>query len=222
MPERFPVVPNAEAIRRALGEFQIAVSEQQVAQIQQYMRMLLTWNDKINLTAIRDPSEMLYRHFCESMYAVQAMPLRNGRLADIGSGAGFPGLPIKILAPEIELSLVESNAKKATFLAEVTREMGLSNTRVLVSRYEELDEELAPLDVVCCRALGEFPKFLSWARSKRLSSRQVAVWIGGRDLEEVMAIEGWTWREPIAIPHSLRRYVLVGQPRSANEDAETR
>jgi len=220
MPERFPVVPNAEAIRRALGEFQIAVSEQQVAQIQQYMRMLLTWNDKINLTAIRDPSEMLYRHFCESMYAVQAMPLRNGRLADIGSGAGFPGFPIKILAPEIELSLVESNAKKATFLAEVTREVGLSNTRVLVSRYEELDEELAPLDVVCCRALGEFPKFLSWARSKRLSSRQVAVWIGGRDLEEVMAIEGWTWREPIAIPHSLRRYVLVGQPGSASETAE--
>src|SRR5262249_21828594 len=139
--------------------------------IQQYVRLLLLWNDKINLTAIRDPIEILYRHFCESMFAVGAVPIRNGRLADIGSGGGFPGLPLKILAPELEVFLVESNAKKATFLAEVTREIGLTNTRVLVSRYEELAEELVPLDWVCSRALGEFATFLNWAASPQIAAR---------------------------------------------------
>src|SRR5271155_4420811 len=114
-----PVVLSAETIRRALGEFQLDVNEQQVIYIQQYMKLLLAWNDKINLTAIRDPLEILHRHFCESMFGAVAVPVEFGRLADIGSGAGFPGIPMKILRPELELILVESNIKKGTFLAEV-------------------------------------------------------------------------------------------------------
>ena len=126
------------------------------------MKLLLAWNDKVNLTAIRDPLEILYRHFCECMYAATAVPFQNGRLADIGSGGGFPGLPLKILVPELEVFLVESNVKKATFLAEVVRNLELTNTRVLVSRYEELSEEIAPLDFVCSRALGGI-RDLSWS-----------------------------------------------------------
>src|SRR5271168_3939333 len=163
-----PVVLSAETIRRALGEFQLSASDQQIVYIQQYMKILLKWNDKVNLTAIRDPLEILYRHFCESMYAAVAAPLESGRLADVGSGGGFPGLPLKILRPELELFLVESNVKKATFLAEVVRDLGLNGARVLVSRYEELGEELTPLDTVCSRALGEFAPFLEWAGSERI------------------------------------------------------
>lgn len=202
--------PSVDVIRRALGEFQITVSELQVAQIRQYMSTLLTWNEKVNLTAIRDPLEILYRHFCESMYAAVAVPLESGRLADVGSGGGFPGLPLKILRPELELFLVESNVKKATFLAEVVRDLGLNGARVLVSRYEELGEELTPLDTVCSRALGEFVPFLEWAGSERIAARQVILWIGGRDLDEVLKISGWEWREPTPVPQSLRRFVLVG------------
>ncbi len=118
--------PLSEAtIRHALGEFQITVNEQQVFQIQQYIKTLRHWNEKLNLTAIREPLEILYRHFCESMFAAGAIPVENGRLADIGSGPGFPGLPMKILKPEIELFLVESNIKKGTFLAEIIRELEL-------------------------------------------------------------------------------------------------
>src|SRR5215475_325770 len=208
--------PTANTIHRAMGKFQISVSDQQTTQIQRYMEMLLAWNEKINLTAIRDPVEILYRHFCESMYAAQMVPFQNGRLADIGSGAGFPGLPIKILAPEVEVFVVESNAKKGTFLAEVVRELGLTNVRVLISRYEELGEELAPLDFVCSRAVGEFPAFLQWASSERLNANEVALWIGGRDLEEVKVLQGWSWRQAIPIPHSLQRYVLVGSHESSD------
>lgn len=202
---------SEETIRRALNEFQVTLSEQQVIYIQQYIRILRHWNEKLNLTAIRDPLEILYRHFCESMFAAVAVPVESGRLADIGSGPGFPGIPLKILRPELELSLVESNIKKGTFLAEVIRELGLANARVLINRYEELGEELAPMDFVCSRALGEFGTFLEWAASDRVAASRVILWVGGRDLDEIRKSDRWEWQEPIPVPQSLRRYLLVGQ-----------
>src|SRR5271154_1669962 len=202
-----------EVIRRALKEFGVEVSGEQVQLIQQYMRILQHWNEKLNLTAIREPLEILHRHFCESMFAAVAVPLRKCRLADIGAGAGFLGIPLKILRPEIDLFLVDSSIKKGTFLAEVVRELGLSDSRVLISRYEELGEELAPLDFVCSRALGEFDTFLKWAASREVSAEGVVLWIGGRDLEEVKKIEGWEWRESIPVPNSLQRFLLVGRKR---------
>jgi 16S rRNA (guanine527-N7)-methyltransferase len=210
MPTPSPAALSADTIRRALGEFQIAVSDSQLLQIQQYTNILLTWNEKINLTSIRDPLEILNRHFCECMYAASAVPVEHGRLADVGSGAGFPGLPLKIIRPELQVVLIESNIKKATFLAEVIRDLGLADARVLVSRYEELGEEVVPLDFVCSRALGELGPFLEWAHSERVATKQVILWIGARDLPEIRKIRTWEWREPIPVPHSLRRLLLVG------------
>jgi len=202
---------SESTIQRALGEFQISVDSKQVSLIQQYIKTLLRWNEKLNLTAIRHPLEILYRHFCESMFAAGAIPVDKGRIADIGSGPGFPGIPLKIIRPELELYLVESNVKKGTFLAEVVRELELTRTRVQISRYEELAEELAPLDFVCSRAVGDFGPFLEWAASKRVDAGQVILWIGGRDLEEAQKSKQWEWREPILIPKSLQRYLLVGK-----------
>jgi len=210
MPTPSPATLSADTIRRALGKFQIAVNDSQVLQIQHYTNILLTWNEKINLTSIRDPLEILSRHFCECMYAASTVPLKHGRLADVGSGAGFPGLPLKIICPELQVVLIESNVKKATFLAEVIRDLGLAGARVLVSRYEELAEEVAPLDFVCSRALGEFAPFLEWAHSEKVAAKQVILWIGARDLPEIQKIATWDWREPIPVPHSLRRLLLVG------------
>jgi 16S rRNA (guanine527-N7)-methyltransferase len=209
-----PAPPSAAVIRRALGEFKLPAYDDQVLQIQQYIRILLTWNQKVNLTAISDPLEILYRHFCESMYAAQAIPVERGRLADVGSGGGFPGLPLKIIRPDLRVFLVESNIKKVTFLAEVTRELGLKDVQVLARRYEELGEEVAPLDYVCSRALGEFPSFLDWASSQQIAAKQVILWIGARDLPEIQKIRTWEWSEPIQVPHSLRRLLLVGKSRS--------
>jgi 16S rRNA (guanine527-N7)-methyltransferase len=201
---------SADIINKALREFNIEVLPEQIAAIQRYMALLLAWNEKINLTAIRDPLEMLYRHFCESMFAAVAVPLQAGRLADVGSGGGFPGLALKIIRPKLQVFLIESNVKKATFLAEVVRELELTDARVLVSRYEELGEEITPLDSACSRALGEFDKFLGWAGSERVTAGQVILWTGGRDLDEIRKIKGWSWREPLPIPHSLQRFLLVG------------
>jgi 16S rRNA (guanine(527)-N(7))-methyltransferase RsmG len=215
MSPAIPVPPSADTIRRAAAEFKVAVMDEQIQQIQSYMALLLKWNDATNLTAIQDPLEILYRHFCESMFGASLIPAGGGRLADVGSGGGFPGLPLKIARPDLEVCLIDSNVKKATFLAEVVRELALTGARVLVSRYEELDEEIAPLDIACSRAVGEFGQFLKWAASEKIGSRKVMLWIGGRDLDEARASKEWEWDEPVAIPQSLRRYILVGN-RSAS------
>jgi 16S rRNA (guanine527-N7)-methyltransferase len=210
-----PATPSTAVIRRALAEFNLPAYDDQVLQIQRYIEILLVWNKKINVTAIRDPLEILYRHFCESMYASVAVPVENGRLADVGSGGGFPGLPLKIIRPNLRVFLVESNLKKATFLAEVIRDLGLNDIQVLVRRYEELHEEMAPLDYICSRALGEYPGFLEWAGSKQTGAKQVILWIGARDLPEIQKTPTWDWHEPIAVPHSLRRFLLVGSKKPA-------
>lgn len=206
-----PSGPSLAVIRRALEEFKLPAYDDQLVQIQQYIKLLLAWNDKVNLTAIRDPLEILYRHFCESMFAWTSVPIERGRLADVGTGAGFPGLALKILRPGMQVFLVESNIKKATFLAEVIRELGLREAQVLVRRYEELGEEIAPLDFVCARAVGEFPAFLNWAHGEHLAAERVVLWIGSQDLPQILKVETWEWGEPIAVPNSLRRQLLVGK-----------
>jgi 16S rRNA (guanine527-N7)-methyltransferase len=125
---------------------------------------------------------------------------------------------LKIIRPDLQVFLIEANLKKATFLAEVTRELGLTDARVLVRRYEELGEELAPLDFVCSRALGEFGAFLAWAGSEHVAAKEAILWVGARDLEEIQKIPGWDWREPISVLHSLRRMLLVGKKKDVVGD----
>src|SRR5437016_14580416 len=106
-------VPSRGAIERAAHEFQFTLNEQQVLQIQQYTKSLWAWNEKVNLTAIRDPLEMLYRHFCESMFGAGLLPVENCRLADVGCGGGFPGLRLKILLAERTVLLTDANVQTA-------------------------------------------------------------------------------------------------------------
>jgi 16S rRNA (guanine527-N7)-methyltransferase len=204
------VAPSESTIRKALNEFQIDVNTDQVAQIQEYIKLLLVWNEKVNLTAIRDPLEILYRHFCESMFATKVVELGQCRLADIGTGAGFPGLALKILLPETQIALVESNIKKATFLAEVVRALRITGANVLVSRYEELGDEIAPIDFLLARALGEFEVFLKWGASERVDAKRVILWVGAADVEQLSKNPGWVWEPPVSVPHSLHRMLLIG------------
>ena len=204
------VAPSESTIRKALSEFQVDVNSDQIAQIQEYIRLLLVWNEKLNLTAIRDSLEILHRHFGESMFAANVVALGKCRLADIGTGAGFPGLALKILLPEAQIVLVESNIKKAAFLAEVVRALGITGANVIVSRYEELGDEIAPIDFLLTRALGEFEVFLKWAASERVDSKRVILWVGAADVEQVLKSPGWVWDPAVNVPQSLRRVLLIG------------
>ncbi len=208
MPQPNPL--SVDTVRRALERYGLSATATQVEQIIVYISLLLVWNEKVNITAIHDPREILYRHFCESMLARTAVPIEKGRLADVGSGGGFPGLPLKIIAPDLEVFLIESNTKRATFLAEVVRQLRLTGVRIMVQRYEDLGEEIAPIDFVCTRALGDFDRLLSWAKSPLIVAKSVVLWVGAGETPKLNRQPGWNWRQPVPVPDSLRRFLLIG------------
>src|SRR5665213_3017276 len=109
-------------------------------QLSAYLDLLLKWNARTNLTAIREPEEMVRRHFGESLFAARHLAAGVDTLLDLGSGAGFPGLPIALLRPEVRVTLAESQNKKATFLREVVRTLELS-TEVWAGRVEAMPAE---------------------------------------------------------------------------------
>jgi 16S rRNA (guanine(527)-N(7))-methyltransferase RsmG len=189
-----------------------------VAAIQVYISLLLRWNRSISLTTVTDPEEIVRFHFGESFLAASAGPITSGRLADVGSGAGFPGLPLKMLIPALDLVLVESNAKKATFLAEVVRKLALDRVRVFRGRMEELSGEesagtVEGFDFITARAFGQFGDLLVWASDHLNELGRICLWLGEDDLAVVSKNFDWSWGAPIRIPGSTRRFILTGSIR---------
>lgn len=132
-------------------------------QLAHYLELLLKWNARTNLTAIRDPEEMVRRHFGESLFAAQHLgPCET--LLDFGSGAGFPGLPIQLMRPEMRVTLAESQNKKATFLREVIRTLSLQ-TEVWSGRVEAMPAELK-FDIVTLRAVDNMDAAIAAASTK--------------------------------------------------------
>ena len=154
----------------------------QYEMLREYLELLLKWNARTNLTAIRDEELMAQRHFGESL-ALAEFVLEHGELAtaaDLGSGAGFPGLPFAIFAPEIKVTLVESQNKKATFLKEVVRALDLQNVSVRNERGEQIKERF---DVVMMRAVEKFEDALKVAAALVKPKGCIALLISEQQLE---------------------------------------
>jgi 16S rRNA (guanine527-N7)-methyltransferase len=195
---------------RTLGEYGISGNSFMRTGIQKYISLLLRWNERISLTTITDPLEILRFHFGESMFAASVIPIRNGRLADVGSGPGFPGLPLKILVPSLDLVLIESNAKKASFLSECLRELKLDRVEVVRRRFEDLDHAGLDFDFITARALGGYRDLIEWAQKSLASSGELILWLGQDDAAKLRKDSSTEWRSPISIPNSDRRVILVG------------
>jgi 16S rRNA (guanine527-N7)-methyltransferase len=236
----------------------------QLHSISTYIDILLRWNSKINLTAIRDPEQIVTRHFGESLFAArhlfpantQAMmggpfghvsdfsgsgraglqgrvksetelgacppvanhqrPTTNAQpsLADIGSGAGFPGIPIKLWAPHISLTLIESNHKKATFLREVARALRLTDINIQDTRAETVPP--ASFDVVTLRAVERFASILPIVANLVAPGGRLALLIGATQLDSASQTLGndYLWFEPQPIPSSTARVLAIARRRT--------
>ena len=177
----------AELLAPYLGsEGSLTGSTQLYGQLSVYLDLLLKWNARTNLTAIRDPEEIVRRHFGESLFAGRHMAKCN-TLLDFGSGAGFPGLPIQLLHPEMIVTLAESQNKKATFLREVVRTLGLK-TEIWSARVETMPGD-RKFDVVALRAVDNMEVALPTAIQRIASGGELVLLTtaglvpeGGRDL----------------------------------------
>jgi len=203
---------NRTAVRDLLEPFEISISSDSVDKLIIYLDLLLQWNEKINLTAIRTAEECVTRHFGESFLLSRVIPLQ-GSLLDIGSGAGFPGLGVKLIAPSLEVFLLEPVAKKRAFLKEVARTCGFSNVNVLDSRIEEYSKaqkELA-FDIITIRAVGGVESLIPATRSLLKAHGALCLWVGKQQLHAIRERNpGMSWFEPVSIPLSNDRIILRG------------
>jgi 16S rRNA (guanine527-N7)-methyltransferase len=203
---------STQSIQAALLPFGVSPSAEQVESIRRYVDLLMLWNEKVGLTALSDPEEIVARHFGESLFCTRIVPFYGSRLADIGSGGGFPGLAIKVVCPNLQVFLVESNKKKAAFLAEAIRVLSVDNVTVIAERFEDWRPEVGSLDFVSSRALGHYPYLMHWAQEALSSSGRLILWVGDDEGNRLQTRPGWRWSVPERIPLSRSRQLLVGVP----------
>lgn len=171
--------------------------------LSEYLDLLLKWNARTNLTAIREPEEMVRRHFGESLFAARHLGACS-TLLDLGSGAGFPGLPIALLRPEIHVTLAESQGKKAMFLREVVRTLNMSNVEVWAGRAEAMPAERR-FHTVTLRAVDNMAAALSAAEPRAM--QQVVVLTSD---STAPALPGFPHESRVSVPDSYGRILLIG------------
>jgi 16S rRNA (guanine527-N7)-methyltransferase len=203
-------VPTIASISEWLAPYDVVISSLQADQIQKYIGLLVFWNQKISLTSVDDTQEIVSRHFGESLFCARFIPDRPCRLADVGSGAGFPGLPLKILRPEMQVFLIEQDTRKAAFLNEVVRLLNLDTVKVLRTHYETMPPDFANLDTVTARAIGNHKSILKWATPRLADGGRVILMVGIDDATRIMTTKGWIWANPYPVPLSRKRVICVG------------
>jgi len=160
------VSPTLQTFFAGLHRLGLELSQQQLGQFLRCREELLDWNTRINLTAISDPDEVLLKHFLDSLSLLMAYDAPDARLLDIGAGAGFPGLPLKIVRPHWQVVLLEATGKKVRFLQHLIEVLEIKDLEGVQGRAEELAhkaEYRASFDVVTARAVASLPTLLEYA-----------------------------------------------------------
>jgi 16S rRNA (guanine527-N7)-methyltransferase len=173
-----------------------------------YLSLLLRWNARVNLTAIRDEEGILRRHFVESIVCARALPAGIATLLDFGSGAGFPGIPIALCRPEITVTLAESQGKKAAFLSEAVRVLGVTAT-VHSGRAESLHKVF---DCITLRAVDKMGQAIQAAGRLVLPGGWLALMTTGKELDELKAAAGaeFGWTPLVLLPGGEDRLLALG------------
>ena len=152
-------------LKSGASALDLALTDAQCEQLLAYLVLIQKWNKVYNLTAVRDPQEMLTHHLLDSLTAVAPLVRHTAgqpaTVLDVGSGGGLPGIVLAICRPELEVSCVDTVGKKAAFIQQVAATLKLPNLRGIHARVETLG---GPFDVICCRAFASLPDFVNWSR----------------------------------------------------------
>ena len=194
----------ADLLRQRLAGI-VELSSGQVETLESHYQLLMRWNRTLNLTSIKTVDEVLERHYCESLFLGAQLPQSSHagvsqlRIADIGSGAGFPGFPVAVLRPDWSVTLIESHQRKAVFLREASRK--LPNVRVLAKRAEDVKEQF------------------NWAISRAVGYQDLALFLKdlGPNVDLLTGAEtppdeiGFVWDPPIPLPWGRQRFLRTGR-----------
>jgi 16S rRNA (guanine527-N7)-methyltransferase len=175
------------------------LSDEESGRLKQHYELLMRWNKVLNLTSITTLEESVERHYCESIFAACRLPKDPISLADLGSGPGFPGIPIAIARPLCRVTLIESHQRKAVFLREASRD--LPNVRVLASRAKDVAKRF---DWVVSRAV----KYSDIASDLKRLGSNVEILTGELRPADTLGVQ---WREPIRLPWGNNRYLWIGR-----------
>ena len=220
MIDRPAEAPSAEVLGRLLASAGLmSFHIEQTKQLIDYFTLLLRWNARTNLTAVREPEAILRRHFIESIAVAQALPAGIATLLDYGSGAGFPGIPIAICRPEIAVTLAESQNKKAAFLQEAIRVTGIS-ARVHPGRAEILTEAF---DCITLRAVDNMDQAVQSAAHLVSPNGWLAPLTTRAELPTLqssmsVASACFTWSEPHPLPGSDQRILALARSELLNAE----
>jgi 16S rRNA (guanine527-N7)-methyltransferase len=204
---------SSSFVRQKLEGYGFTATEQLCSQIVGYVDLLLGWNRKISLTTVVNPEDIVRFHFGESIFALSQGVIAQGRLADVGTGAGFPGLPLRLACPSIELTLLESNMKKCVFLREAVRTLRLeSGVTICNDRSENFARGPSDLgfDFVTARAVGHFDETLEFSKATLARGGRLVLWLGEREAGDLSSKHSseWNWSDPVRIPGSDRRFLM--------------
>ena len=154
---------HAEELLQGAAQLGVTLDQRQQQQLLAYLALLVKWNKAYNLTAVRDPDEMVSRHLLDSLSVVPFVASAGDTWLDVGSGGGMPGVPLAILFPERHFTLLDSNGKKTRFLTQVKIELQLANLDVVHSRVEAF-RPAQPFSGICSRAFSALADFANWTR----------------------------------------------------------
>ncbi|MCB0018127.1 MAG: 16S rRNA (guanine(527)-N(7))-methyltransferase RsmG [Anaerolineales bacterium] len=223
---------NLQPLVTGLAALGVPVKPAQLEQFRQFAALLLQWNERLNLTAVRTAEGVVSRHFLDSLSLIQLTgDLSGQRLIDVGTGPGFPGLPLKIIFPSLQLTLVESVAKKARFLEAAVAELGLSDVTVLVERAEAVGQMAAhreQYDWAVARAVAELRVLVEYLLPLcRLEGHMVAMKGAGAETELAAAGTALTTLgggpaqvQAVDLPGLEGELVLVAIPKVAATPAD--
>lgn len=178
---------HAEELSTGARQLGVELSEQQHAQLLAYLALLIKWNKAYNLTAVRDPDEMVSRHLLDSLSVMPFIHSDTQRWLDVGSGGGMPGIPLAILHPQKHITVLDSNGKKTRFLTQVKMELKLDNLNVIHSRVEEVRPE-QPFCGIISRAFSSMENFTNWTRHLGDAKTQWLAMKGLHPADELVAL----------------------------------
>jgi 16S rRNA (guanine527-N7)-methyltransferase len=201
MPGQGTEAAQFEALLRSNLRGVCQLSAEQLELLHSHYQLLTRWNQVLNLSSIRTLEAAVVRHYCESLFLAANLPADVHLVADVGSGGGFPGIPIAALRPACEVILIESHQRKAVFLKEATR--GYANVRVVAKRAEVVQERfewLVSRAVTWEQVIGLTPGLAS----------HLALLVGTEDASNILKTQGMSWNTAIALPWGERRSLVIG------------